>query len=280
MKIQESNITAVYPLFDSHTHLQDQRLAGDLSDVLKRAEREGVRYVVCNGTRESDWPRVEELAEENESVLPCFGIHPWKCEGLSKNWLDILAELVQTHKAGIGEIGLDKCVSPLDEELQKNIFKEQLRLAVSLDRPVSIHCIKAWEWLFDVLEKENTIPDKMMMHAYGGSIEIAKRLSDMGCYFSFGGGVLFEKHVKARKVLKEILSERLLIETDSPDMLPPRCYFKYDSCSKECGEGRNEPGNLVEILNGIAEIRGYKTEELREICWNNSMRFFEKLIEL
>lgn len=270
--------TAPRRLVDAHLHLQDADLAPHLPAVFHRAREAGVRCMVCNGTREDDWSAVAELAAANGDVVPCFGLHPWHVPHRSDRWLANLERLLAGTRSGVGEIGLDRWAEPRDEPGQEAVFRAQLALARRLRRPVMIHCLRAWSWLMDVLSDEPPLPAGMLIHAYGGPAELVEPLARRGAYFSFAGNVLAPRRAKARAALAVVPAERLLLETDAPDLLPPEPYRPHVVAGRG-GTPRNEPANLASILLGVAELRGRDEEALAEDLWHNARRLLGPLME-
>ena len=131
------------PYRDAHNHLQDERLAPHLPAVIESLRTAGVERCVVNGTCEDDWPRVAELARAHPGlILPSFGLHPWRTEGRSPDWLETLEHyLTEFPEAGVGECGLDRWITPHDLPDQTEVFLAQLALATKLNRPLSIHCL-------------------------------------------------------------------------------------------------------------------------------------------
>ncbi len=139
-------------LFDAHNHLQDGRLAPFLSDILRQVPALGIACAVVNGSAEDDWEAVAALATEHAWIKPSFGLHPWYVKGRSAGWKDALCSLVERFpNAAIGEIGLDRWIDEPQIESQVEAFRWQLELAAKLNRPVSIHCLKAWGLLDQTL---------------------------------------------------------------------------------------------------------------------------------
>jgi TatD DNase family protein len=183
-----------------------------------------------------------------------------------------LEEFLGSVPSGIGEIGLDQSLEPLNKDAQEDVFRAQLDLARKHERPVTIHCRRAWGWLMDILKTEE-IPNGFQVHAYGGSVELIAPLAEMGAYFSFGGSSLWENNHRAKDALLAIPSDRLLIETDSPAILPPEEYRTKKAFSAD-GKELNHPANLPVIAESIALILEKSPEALREQLWDNSKRFF------
>ena len=265
-------------LIDSHLHLTDYEPGTDITALLEQTAAAGVSHLMCNGTSEADWPKVLELADVNPQIIPCLGLHPWFVARRSQNWHTILEDYLQIIPCGIGETGLDRLAEPFDQSAQEEAFRIQLSLARKYNRPIMVHCVRAWGWLMDVLHSEPDLPNGFLIHAYGGSVDLIKPLAEMGAYFSFSATVLNENYQRSRKALDAVPLDRLLIETDAPNMLPPQEYRKYSITSN--GKEYNHPANLPAILDGIAALLGQSPESLRETLWQNSQRFFRPILIL
>jgi len=263
-------------LIDAHNHLQEEVLAPHVAEVLQRARAAGVGYQVVNATHEGDWEDVLALARAHAHLVPCLGLHPWFVGERAAGWLERLRALLLTVPGAVGEIGLDRWVQELDLPAQEEVFVAQLRLARELDRPAMVHCLQAWGWLLEVLEREGPSPP-LLIHAYGGAAEMIPPLAARGAFFSFGGGVLHERKLRARAALRAVPLDRLLVETDAPALLPPKPYRPHVLVA-EGGEVCNEPANLPAIVEGIAQLRGVPADELREITWSNARRLLGPLL--
>jgi TatD DNase family protein len=254
-------------LVDAHCHLQDAAFATDLAEVIQRASAGGVCRLVANGTGESDWSRLLELSRRFPQIVPCFGLHPWFVGARTERWESELERHLDAVPGAVGEIGLDRWVEPRDERQQESVFRAQLAIARRRRRPAMIHCLRAWGWLMDVLESEDALPAGMLIHAYGGPEELIEPLADKGAYFSFAGNVFESRRGAARKALAATPLDRLLLETDSPDMPPPWI-----------GKQRNEPANLPRILREAALIRGMNEGDLAAALMDNARRLLGDLL--
>lgn len=254
---------------DSHNHLQDPRL-GDPGPVIAAMKFSGVTRCVVNATREADWATVRDLAASQPGFLfPAFGIHPWHARTAGPGWQAGLRALLENHpQATIGECGLDQWISEPPLEVQLPIFIDQLRLARDLDRPLTIHCLKAWGPLFDAFSKAPP-PSRFLMHSFGGSIEIARRLIPLGAYFSFSGHFLHPRKSAVLDVFRQLPPDRILLETDAPDMLPPA-----EMITCPLPENRNHPANLPAIGQALAAVLGMPPETLAEITRLNAQSCF------
>ena len=252
---------------DAHNHLQDARL-GPSAPVIAALRAAGVARCVVNATRENDWPAVEALAlAEPELVVPAFAIHPWHAHTAAEGWPERLASLLEKHpRAGIGECGLDSWVAEPSLEIQRPVFREHLRLARELNRPVTIHCLKAWGALIDLLAE--VPPPRFLLHSYGGSLETARRLIPLGAYFSISGPFLHARKAAALEVCRHLPRERILLETDAPDMLPP------DACvTNPLDQALNHPANLPAIGRALAAALGMSAEDLADLTRRNAEIF-------
>lgn len=250
-------------LFDSHCHLQDKRIFPKHEIILKCASALGVSRILCCGTNEHDWDNVAWLASNYETVIPAFGVHPWYVNNLSESWYQNLeARLVEFPGASVGEIGLDFKVNDGVEGLQVDIFLKQLELAERLCRPVSIHCRKAVGKLVEIIDRKGSLC-RGVIHSYSGSAELVKKFEKAGLYISFSGSVTFDKNKRASLAAQAVSDERLLIETDSPDILPDKL------------NGLNEPANIVSVVDRIAFLRNTDLEQIAQKTYDNASRLFE-----
>jgi len=265
-------------LVDSHLHLQDPRLTADLNGVLSRAKNAGVFRLICNGTNQTDWPMVADFARRYENIVPCFGLHPWYVATRTQDWQLQLQDALTAMPSGVGEVGLDRWIENRDEKDQETVFRDQLTIAHRLKRPVMIHCLHAWDWLMKVLRSEPPLPAGILLHAYGGPAELVDPLADLGAYFSFAGNVLEEKRTRVRQALRRVPADRHLVETDSPDLLPPDA-FRHIDFQKRGNNIPNEPANLPAVVHGIAALRNMPDDRLTEILWTNCRKFFGDLID-
>jgi len=254
---------------DTHNHLQDSRLP-EKKGIIREMKAVGISRCVVNATSEEDWEAVEKLAQaEPGFVFPAFGIHPWKAHLAKNGWQQLLIALLEKHPvASIGECGVDRWVSQPSLEIQLPVFTDQLRIARELERPASIHCLKAWDALFAAFQKEPP-PERFLMHSFGGSIEIARRLIPLGAYFSFSGYFLHPKKQAVLEVYRQLPPERIVLETDAPDMLPPAGQITHS-----LSEARNHPANLPAIGTRLAEALGMTADALAAITQENAAHLF------
>lgn len=256
-------------LIDTHCHLQDQKLSNDLDSILTNAKASGVEKFVCCGTCEDDWEKVISVSKKFESVLPSLGLHPWFIKGRSINWIEKLEELISKTNCAIGEIGLDTKINDNNIKEEEEVFILQLKLAIKLNRPASIHCRKAFDRLYAIFKKHGAPACGFLIHSYSGPPELILNLASLGGYFSFSGAITYSGNKRAHKSAQLTPLDRLLAETDSPDMMPVIAGKAPDK-----NTNINTPQNLLHVINKLASLKKISQNELAEITYNNALKLF------
>lgn len=259
-------------MIDCHLHLQDPRLAESLPGIMETVRSLGIRRLIVNGTGPHDWDAVEHLAATYPEVTPSFGLHPWKVGSEKEGWLEDLEERLLRHPAaGVGEVGLDRWIRGHDLERQKVVFLSQLGLAERLGRPLSIHCLQAWGSLLEILT-DHPSGGRFLLHSYGGPLEMLEAFIALGARFSISG--YFFRPDKAGKlaVFDQVPRDRLLVETDAPDMPLPRevqRYFVEADSKIPTASSLNHPANLIVVYEATAARLGMAREKLEDLVSSN-----------
>ena len=279
--------------YDAHNHLQDAWLLPHRSRIFADLAKIPLARAVVNGTAESDWNDVAVLAAEHAFILPSFGLHPWNVGNASEGWRDALIHRLDTRSGAgggvaVGEIGLDRWIldraRPDDSRLaglrraslaaQTEAFSWQLQLAAERDLTVTIHCLDAWGALLEVLRASARAPRGFLLHAYGGSAELARDFAALGAYFSFNGYFLGERQSAKRAVFARLPLDRLLVETDAPAMPLPEPSRAYSLSGVADGNPINHPANIVAVYEGLAAVRNLPVESLSAVVAENFRRLF------
>lgn len=269
----------IMTFYDAHNHLHDERLAPHRTAVLNDCARAGIVKMVVNGACEADWPEVLALAREcPERVVASFGYHPWYVRERTGDWQKHLVGALDQVPSAIGEIGLDRWKEGFDPVAQEEVFVWQLRLAAERGLPASIHCLNAWGWLFDLLRKEPRPQCGFLLHSFGGPQEMIEPLARLGAYFSFPGYYLHERKVRQRETFRHVPLERLLVESDAPDQMPPPECVRHPLPDAD-GKPVNHPANLPAIYEGLAELRGEPVEMLAARVEENFRRLFAPVLQ-
>ena len=256
-------------LFDAHNHVQDVRFCGQQDELITDCVAVGLSRMVVNGTCESDWQTVAGLAKRHDCVLPSFGLHPWFVHERSPEWLDKLGQQLDECPAAVGEFGLDRWKPGLSYEGQEEVFIAQLCLAAERDLPASIHCLKTWGRLHELL-RDGSLPKlNFLLHSYGGPAEMVKPLANLGAYFSFPGAFAHEHKNRQRDAFRQVPTDRLLIETDAPDQALPKNRFTHPLVQEV-----NHPANIIAVYEATAELLGQAPDDLAKRVEENFVRLF------
>lgn len=258
---------------DAHCHLQDARLAAWLDENRDSLDASEILNRVVNGTQPSDWERVLVLGNEFESVIPSIGLHPWYVNTVGADWKAAFKQHINSGKCAVGEIGLDRWIENYDTDAQTEAFLFQFRQAREAGLPVSIHCLRAWGLLLELLEKEGPYEPGFLLQSYGGPKEMIESFVALGARFSFSGYFAGEAKPKKRDAFLAVPWDRLLIETDAPDMLGPEEVRAESTCDLD-GKAINSPNNLIKIYDFVANMRGVAVEELAAIVDANFRELF------
>lgn len=260
-------------LYDAHNHFQDHRLDAVRGEVMRMLPGLGVGEVVVDGSGEDDWEEVAQLAREHAWVRPSFGLHPWYVKERGAQWLEKLREyLVKFPKAPVGEIGLDRWIENPDIEAQVECFRAQLELAVEMDRAVSIHCLRAWGLLEEQLRSSRLPARNFLLHSYGGPVEMVPGFVKLGAYFSLSPYFGHARKAQQLATFAAVPLERLLAETDAPDMWPPDELNSHPLMHE--GQAINHPANLRVSYELLAKVRGMRVEDLEAQIEENYRRLF------
>ncbi|MEI6076419.1 MAG: TatD family hydrolase [Verrucomicrobiota bacterium] len=270
---------------DAHNHLQDDRLADHLNELVSTCARTGIARMVVNGTCEADWPRVLALARHAASakdsaapargiqIIPSFGYHPWYLARRTPEWLEHLEHYLTEIPSAVGEIGLDRWKPDLPYAGQEAAFVAQLRLAADRNLPVSIHCLQAWGRLLELLRSHPRPERGFLLHSFGGPAELIPELARLGAYFSFPGYFLQARKERQREIFKAVPPDRLLIETDAPDQSLPPENIRHPLTDRD-GKPLNHPANLKAVYAGLAKYLGEDLDTLAARVEHNFQRVF------
>ncbi|MBB6177755.1 TatD DNase family protein [Anoxybacillus tengchongensis] len=251
-------------LFDTHAHLNATQFNEDVEQVIERARAEGVSHIVVVGFDRPTIQRAIKLAEQYSFIYAAVGWHPVDAIHMTDEDLTMIERLASHPKVvALGEMGLDYYWDQSPKEVQKEVFRKQIRLAKKVKLPIIIHNRDATADIVHILQEEHAEEVGGVMHCFSGSIEVARQCIDMNFYISFGGPVTFKNAKKPKEVAKEIPLNRLLIETDCPYLTPHPFRGK-----------RNEPSYVKYVAEAIAELKGLSFEEVAQKTSDNAKRLF------
>jgi len=264
---------------DFHCHLQSDCYDHDLEQVVLRAKTVGVNRFFCNATDVADWKKTFQVAERFSEIVPCFGIHPvYVDNNLPEDWPEQLRNILREaderfqQKTPIGEVGLDHYVSPRSDALQEQVFRKQLQIAREECRAVMLHTRYSLDRVVAILREEQPIPVSLF-HGFSGPLERVSQIVHLNGYFSFSANLLKSNHKKTRNAAAALPLERILLESDAPDMPPPPERTPTDWPRN--GSPRNEPSILPEIQKELADICEVSLDKLKNILDTNKLKFQE-----
>ena len=262
-------------LFDTHTHFDVADFDHDRQHLAVQAKQVGVEALVLIGFIES---RFDELIQTHqqlqdwENVPQSYlapGLHPFYIEQHQQAHLQRLEQVLKQHDCvAIGEIGLDTFLKqhkrPDSFAKQQHYFNTQLELATHYQKPVLLHIRKAHAEALAIL-KAQKFKLGGIAHAFSGGVEEAKALVKLGFKIGVTGQITNPNAKKLHQVVQAIGAERLVIETDCPDMTPLCCQTSTEHRT------RNTPVNLPYILDSLAQTLGQPQDQLAEQLWQNSL---------
>lgn len=259
-------------MIDTHCHLYDPRFDEDIKETLSRARQAGVTGMLIVACDRETSGRAERLAE-GAGLSVAFGLHPHEASRSveDRDWLeDIRARLLHCPAAAaVGETGLDYHYTFSPPEIQREVFRAQLELAVEVGLPVTIHSRAAEDEVLDILEKTGLPPAGAVLHAFTGPATAAKRAVEMGLYIGVTGMITFRNAEDLRRTIATVPPERILLETDSPYLAPVPHRGK-----------RNEPAFLIHVRDALADLLGVSAAEVQRMTTENARRVFTRLREM
>lgn len=254
-------------MIDTHSHIN--MIEGlSLDEIIKNAQEYGVEKIILPSAYPKDIDEVMEITSKYDNVYGLLGVHPSEVKDWTDDLIDKIKEYSKSPKiAGIGEIGLDYYWDKSFNDLQKEVFIKQIKLANELDLPISIHDREAHKDTFEIL-KEHNKDSKIIMHCFSGSVEFARECIKEGWYLALGGVVTFKNAIKMKEVAQEIPLDKLLLETDAPYLTPVPYRGK-----------ENQPAYTKFVAEEIAKLRGITFEEVDKITTENALKVFSKISE-
>jgi len=251
-------------LFDTHVHLNAHQYSEDFEEVIERAQEAGVSSMVVVGFDEETIQKAMALTERYDFIYAAVGWHPVDAIDMTDEHLQWLEELAAHPKVvALGEMGLDYHWDKSPKDVQKEVFRKQIRLAKKVKLPIIIHNREASADIVAILQEEDAQEVGGIMHCFSGSVEIAEQCLAMNFYLSFGGPVTFKNAKKPKEVVKHVPLDRLLIETDCPYLTPHPFRGK-----------RNEPAYVKYVAEEIAKLKEIDYEQLAKITTENAKKLF------
>jgi len=254
-------------IIDTHCHLYADEFTSDLGNVMHRVAQEKVTQILLpNIDVDSVEPMLEICKNYPELVKPMMGLHPcYVKEDFVHQLKTIQKYLFETNTpfCAVGEIGIDLYWDKTTLPNQIKAFKEQIEWALDLELPIAIHARDSMEEILSVLREYYPRGKGGVLHCFGGTLDQAKELIDLGFYLGIGGVVTFKKNTALREVLGSVPLNKIVLETDAPYLAPHPNRGK-----------RNEPSYTSLVAEKLVDVYNVSYEEVCKQTTDNATVLF------
>lgn len=252
---------------DSHCHLDRIDLKpynNDFSLFMKEAENSLIDHMLCIAIDLESYPAMVDLVKDYSSISLSVGVHPNVQEGQDPSVDELIALADNPKVIAIGETGLDYFRSEGDLDWQHQRFRNHIKAAKAVGKPLIIHTREAGHDSLDVLADEGADQVGGIIHCFTEDWEYAKKALDIGFYISFSGIVTFKNAQAIKDVAKKVPADRFLIETDSPYLAPVPFRGKP-----------NYPLYVRYVAEHVADLRGTTVENIAKLSTDNFNTLFK-----
>lgn len=256
-------------MIDTHCHLTFDHFADRVDDVVRDAQTAGVRGMITIATTSQDAEKSLAIARHFPNVWCSAGVHPLHSDEPC-DWDAIRRVAEDTKCVAWGELGLDNHYTRPPRAVQHRILAEQLAQIErwskeGLDKPIVVHCRKAFDDLLGFFRDAPFAPDRYVFHCFTGTPDDARKVLDFGAWISFTGVVTFANAPEVAEAAKLVPLDRMMIETDSPFLSPEPVRNVRP----------NEPKHVRYVANHIAGLRGIAPSVFERTMDANAEQFFQ-----
>ncbi len=251
-------------MIDTHAHIYASEFDNDRDEVVARAKAQGINTILLpNIDLDSIEPMLATETKYPETCHAMMGLHPCYVDGDVENSLaTIEAWFDKRDFIAVGEIGIDLYWDKTFREQQEFAFKTQLGWAKQRDLPVVIHTRDSIEETLELLREEQDGSLRGVLHCFGGSLEEAKAINELGFHLGLGGVSTF-KNGGMDKVIPHLDMQWVILETDCPYLAPVPHRGK-----------RNEPAYTQLVAQRVAELRDMSLEQVDAVTTENAKTLF------
>jgi TatD DNase family protein len=250
-------------LIDTHSHIYLPEFDGDRTEMLARAENEGVGKILMPAIDFSTHEITLKTADDFPECLSMMGLHPCSVKENFQDELKIVEEnFGQRGFVAVGETGLDFYWDLTFTKEQYQSFQTQIELALQYDIPVVIHSRNSIDECIQMIKQNQKGNLKGVFHCFSGNLEQAKQIIDLDFYLGIGGVVTF-KNSGLDKVMKDVDLKHVVLETDAPYLAPVPFRGKRNECSY-----------LKYVVEKLSEIKIISKEEIERITTENAKELF------
>jgi len=254
-------------IIDTHCHLDDDRYDDDFEAMLQNAKEARVEKYIIPAADPTTLQKAVDICESHENIYFSTGVHPYDAHLYNRSFIESFIE--HPKCVAVGECGLDYYRLPEDEreiegykKLQKEVFIDQIDLAIKYQKPLIVHIRDASNDSMELLLQEGADEVGGVLHCYNADHQLLK-LADKNFYYGIGGVLTFKNARKLVEVYPQIPQDKLLIETDAPYLTPHPHRGK-----------RNEPSYCRFVAQKMAELSEVSLEEMERITTQNAQRLF------
>ena len=255
-------------IIDSHCHLDYEPMFSNLNEVIDRAKKIGVKFMLTISVTDKKYDVILDIINKHTIVYGTYGIHPHEAKNhndITKN--TIIKNIKKSKKIiGIGETGLDFYYNHSDKSNQIKLFEEHIKASIETNLPLIVHSRNAEELTLSILKKYSKNNLKILMHCFTGSKKFAEKLLELNAYFSASGIITFKKSDDLKDTFKSIPLKNILIETDAPYLSPEPLRGKS-----------NEPAHVIHTAKFLANLKEVKFNDFCNDTSNNFFKLFGKL---
>ena len=252
-------------IIDSHCHIDRVDLdafGGSIESMLDHARNLSVDKFLCVCIDLEHFDDVHTLSKSYPNIYCSVGVHPTETNCKDPSIEELLEYAKSNRVIAIGETGLDYFHVRKDEaDWQRDRFRRHIAASNQSGKPMIIHMRDSKEDTIEILSREKA--EKGVMHCFAEDMETAEAAIDLGFYISFSGILTFKSAQDLREVAKQIPTERILIETDSPYLTPVPYRGKP-----------NSPAYTYYVAEKLAEIRNTTIGEIAKVTTQNFNQLF------
>ncbi len=252
-------------LFDSHCHLNDPAMYGQIDQYIQNSRQAGVNYMCVIGYDLKSSLLAVQIARKYPNIYATVGIIPNELDNMQPDDINKIEKLLADPKVvAVGEIGLDYYhYAKVERNKQKQYFELFIKMAYKHQKPITIHSRDAAQDTYDILKSNQQYLSKGIMHCYSYSLEMANKFIDLGFYISLAGPLTYKNSKEQKRVATHVPLARLLVETDSPYLTP----------EPKRGQ-KNEPANVTFVCACIASLKGMSFEEVAQQTLKNTQTVY------
>jgi TatD DNase family protein len=234
--------------YDCHAHLCDRAFDNDISEVVERAKKAGVRKILDTGLEEKTNRKVLENSRKYDIIKPALGISPTDSVRLSGNEFEKEISWIREQEfTAVGEVGLDYywIKDQKEREKEEKCFLELIEVANELKKPLIVHSRNAEGKVIEILRSKANVP--CVLHCFSGGEKELKNALEAGMYISIPTNVIYSQITQ--KIAIQAPPEKIITETDCPYLSPERGV-------------RNEPKNVSRVVERVSELKGVEQKNL------------------